>query len=128
MAMSLDGLASGLDTTSLIKSLMQVEAIPQSILMNKVSSTKTMVSALQALNTRVADLATLTTKLAKSESMQLFSTSGSSEGLKVTTTAGASVGSIDLTVDQLAQSELRVSEPITVWNGSGLFIEAKDGT
>ncbi len=58
MALSLDGLASGLDTTTLIKSLMQIEAIPQTLLKNKVSATKTMVSALQALNTKVADLAT----------------------------------------------------------------------
>jgi flagellar hook-associated protein 2 len=122
MAMSLDGLASGLDTTSLIKSLMQVEAIPQNILMNKVSATKTMVSALQALNTRVADLATLTTKLAKPESMQLFNTSGSSEGLKVTTTAGASAGSLDLTVTKLAQSQMQVSAPVTEWSESSFSI------
>jgi flagellar hook-associated protein 2 len=122
MAMSLDGLASGLDTTSLIKSLMQVEAIPQSILKSKVSATKTMVSALQALNTRVADLATLTTKLAKPESMQLFSTAGSSEGLKVTTTAGASAGSLDLTVTKLAQSQLQVSAPVTQWSESSFSI------
>ena len=44
MGLALDGLASGLDTTALIKSLMQVEAIPQNILKNKVASTQTMVS------------------------------------------------------------------------------------
>ncbi|WP_411730596.1 flagellar filament capping protein FliD [Paeniglutamicibacter sp.] len=127
MGMALDGLASGLDTTSLIKSLMQVEAIPQNILKNKVSSTKTMVSALQALNTKVADLATLATKLAKPESLQLFSTAASSEGLKVTTAAGASVGSLDLTVNKLAQSQLQVSDAVTQWTESSFSITV-DGT
>ena len=128
MGLALDGLASGLDTTALIKSLMQVEAIPQNILKNKVSATQTMVSALQALNTRVADLATLTTKLAKPESLQLFSTSGSSEGLTVTTGTGAAAGSLDLTVSKLAQSQLQVSAPVTQWTESSFSITAADGT
>ncbi len=124
MGLALDGLASGLDTTSLIKSLMQVEAIPQAILKNKVSATKTMVAALQALNTKVADLATLTTKLAKPESLQLFNTAGSSEGLKVTTSTGATSGTLDLTVDKLAQSQLQVSDPVTEWDVSSFTIAA----
>ena len=37
MGISLDGLASGLDTTALISSIMQVEAIPQTLLKNKSS-------------------------------------------------------------------------------------------
>ena len=36
-----DGLVSGLDTTSLINSLMQVEAIPQTLLKNKVTDSTT---------------------------------------------------------------------------------------
>ncbi|GAA1871576.1 flagellar filament capping protein FliD [Paeniglutamicibacter psychrophenolicus] len=122
MGLALDGLASGLDTTALINSLMQVEAIPQNILKNKVSSTKTMVSALQALNTRVADLATLATKLAKPDSLQLFTTAASSEGLKVTASAGASTGSIDLAVDQLATSQVQVTGAITEWDASEFSI------
>lgn len=122
MGLALDGLASGLDTTALINSLMQVEAIPQNILKNKVSSTQTMVSALQALNMRVADLATLTTRLAKPESLQLFTTAASSEGLKVTASAGASAGSLDFTVDQLATSQVQVSELITEWDASKFTI------
>lgn len=128
MGLALDGLASGLDTTSLIKSLMQVEAIPQNILKNKVSATQTMVNALQALNTRVADLATMTSKLAKPESLQLFSTSASSEGLTVTTTTGASAGSLDLTVTKLAQRQLQVSDPVTEWTESSFSITSADGT
>ena len=49
MGISLDGLASGLDTTALISSIMQSEAIPQTLLKNKSYDVQTMVSALQGL-------------------------------------------------------------------------------
>ena len=128
MGLSLDGLASGLDTAALIKSLMQVEAIPQNILKNKVKSTQTMVGALQALNTKVADLATLAKKLAKPDSLQLFTTSSSSDGVKATAGAGASPGSLDVTVTKLAQSQIHVSGPVTEWTSSNFSIKAADGT
>lgn len=128
MGLALDGLASGLDTTTLIKSLMQVEAIPQNILKNKVSATKTMVSALQSLNTRVADLATMATKLAKPDALQLFTTAGSSEGLKVAANSGASVGSLEITVKALAQRQLQVSDVVSEWDASGVTIRTADGT
>ncbi len=115
MGLALDGLASGLEHHCLIKSLMQVEAIPQNILKNKVKSTQTMVSALQALNTKVADLATLTKKLAKPDSLQLFTTSSSSDGVKATAGAGANPGSLDVTVTKLAQSQIHVSDAVTEW-------------
>ncbi len=57
MGLSIDGLSSGLDTTALINSLMAVEAIPQSQMKNK-AAVQTRISALQGLNTAVADLAT----------------------------------------------------------------------
>ncbi|PQZ96046.1 flagellar hook-associated protein [Arthrobacter sp. MYb227] len=128
MGLSLDGLSSGLNTTELIKSLMQVEAIPQNILKNKVKSTQTMVSALQALNTKVADLADLTKKLAMPESLQLFSTSSSSDGVKATASAGANPGSLDVTVTKLAQGQIHVSEALTEWPGSTFDIKSADGT
>ena len=62
MSMAIDGLVSGLDTTSLINSLMQVDAVPQTLLKNKVTATQSMVTALQGLNSKVADLATLAGK------------------------------------------------------------------
>lgn len=128
MGLSLDGLSSGLNTTELIKSLMQVEAIPQNILKNKVKSTQTMVSALQALNTKVSDLATLTKKLSKPDSLQLFTTSSSSDGVKAIAVAGASPGSLDVTVTKLAQSQIHVSEAVTEWPDSSFIINAADGT
>lgn len=128
MGLTLDGLSSGLDTTALIKSLMQVEAIPQNILKNKSKSTQTMVAALQALNTKVADLAKLTAKSAKPDALQLFTTSASSDAIKATAGAGAAPGSLELTVKQTAQTQITVSGPITEWDSSAFVITAKDGS
>lgn len=128
MGLSLDGLSSGLNTTELIKSLMQVEAIPQNILKNKVKSTQTMVSALQALNTKVADLATLSKKLATPEALQLFSSTSSSDGVKATASAGANPGSLEVTVSKLAQSQIHVSEALAEWPGSTFEIKSADGS
>ena len=54
---SIAGLVSGLDTTSLITQLMQIESAPQTLLKTKQTNTSNVVSALQALNDERASLA-----------------------------------------------------------------------
>ena len=39
MSLAIDGLVSGLDTTTMITSLMKIEAVPQTLLKNNVTST-----------------------------------------------------------------------------------------
>lgn len=124
MGISLDGLASGLDTAALIKSLMQVEAIPQTMLKNRVTATQTMVSALQSLNTRVADVAKLSATLAKPEALQKFTSVSSSNSVTVKTSAGAATGSLELTVDQLAQQQVTVTGPLTEWDSSSFTLSS----
>ncbi len=111
MGLSLDGLASGLDTTALISSMMQVEALPQTLLKNKSSSVQSMVSALQGLNGKVAALATQATTAGKPDSLDLYLATTSSDKA-VTATAGpaATSGSIDFQVTQLAQTQVTVSD------------------
>lgn len=112
---SLDGLASGLDTTSLIASLMQVEAVPQTLLKSQATSTQTTISALQSLNSQIADLATLAKGNAKAGALNLYSTTSSAGNVKATATSTAASGSVDVTVTQLAQSQLSVSGSMTAW-------------
>lgn len=128
MGISLDGLSSGLDTTALINSLMGAEAIPQNILKNKVSASQTMISALQALNTKVAALADLAKGAAKPDSLQLFTTTSSSDAAKATAGSGAAPGTIDFTVTQVAQAQVSVSAPITEWTESSFSITKNDGS
>ena len=115
MGISLDGLASGLDTTSLITSLMQVEAIPQTQLKNKSFDVETMVSALQGLNTKVATLATQATAAAKPGGLELFSAKTSNDKVVATTTATAKTGTIDFSVSKLAQTQVTVSGKVAAW-------------
>ncbi|XTR51545.1 flagellar cap protein FliD N-terminal domain-containing protein [Pseudarthrobacter sp. So.54] len=115
MGISLDGLASGLDTTALIGSLMQVEAIPQTQLKNKSYEIQTMVSALQGLNTKVAALATQASAAAKPGALDLFAATLSSDKVTATTTAAAKAGSIDFTVTKLAQTQVAVTNKVVGW-------------
>lgn len=128
MGIALDGLSSGLDTTALINSLIQAEAIPQVILKNKVSSTQTMISALQALNTRVSSLAELAGKTAKPDALQLYTTKVSSDAAKATANSAAAPGSIEFTVDAIAQAQVSVSAPVTEWAEKSFTITKGDNT
>lgn len=127
MGIALDGLSSGLDTTALINALMDAEAIPQNILKNKVSSTQTMISALQALNTKVASLADLAGTAAKPDSLQLFTTTSSSDAVKATAGSGAAPGSIDFKVNQVAQAQVSVSAAVSEWTESSFTITTGNG-
>src|SRR3954453_19585632 len=100
---------SGLDTATMINQLMQLEARPQSLLKNKVASTQTLVSALHALNTRIADLGKVAAETAKPKSLDTFAGTSSSDKVSVTTAKGASAGGIDLEVVQLAKAQVSVS-------------------
>lgn len=130
MAMGIDGLVSGLDTTSLINQLMQVEAQPQTMLKNKVTSTQSLVSALQSLNTRSSTLGSLAGNIAAAGALDLYKASSSDPGVTVTAGAGASAGSIDVTVGQTAQRQVTVSAQMTAWpvSPAALTIVGADGT
>ena len=109
MGIALDGLASGLDTTSLINSLMQVEAIPQTQLKSKSAGIQSMVSALQGLNSKVAALATQANAASKAGALDLYAATTSNDKVAVTTTSAAQAGSVDFQVTQLAQTQVAVS-------------------
>ncbi len=67
-SLGIDGLVSGLDTTSLINQLMQVEAAPQTAAQVEALARRSrFVTALQSLNTKVASLAEAATKAADRE-------------------------------------------------------------
>ena len=127
MSMAIDGLASGLDTTALINSLMKLEAVPQSLLQRKVSESTTFIAALQGLNSSVANLANLAAKTAKDGAFELYTATSSSTAATVTASAGASAGQIDLVVDQLAQRQVSVSGAVVEWPGKNFSITSAAG-
>ncbi|WP_411720327.1 flagellar filament capping protein FliD [Mycetocola sp.] len=127
MGLALDGLASGLDTTALINSLMQLEAIPQSLLKTKVSGTQSVLTALQSLNTKVASLGELATTASKPGALTTFSATSSSDKVSVTVAKGATAGQLDIVVDKLAQAQTTVSAALTAWPETTLTITGTDG-
>lgn len=122
MAMfGIDGLASGLDTTSLINQLMQVEAMPQTLLKQKSTQTQDLVTALQGLNTRVASLADAAAKAAEARSWSAWRATSSDEGVTATASSSAEPGSVSFRVEQLATAQQSVSD-VHVAAGTGLVL------
>lgn len=130
MGFALPGLATGMDTTGIINSLMRIEAIPQTLLKNKVSASQSMVSSLQALNAKIASLADLAKATAKPGALDLFVATSSSDSVTAKAGPGATAGSVDFTVDRLAQTHAGVTSAMTAWpkDPAVLTFVASNGT
>ncbi|MDO8122152.1 flagellar filament capping protein FliD [Isoptericola sp. b490] len=102
---SISGIVSGMDTTSIINQLMQVEAAPQTLLKHKQSTATSLVSALQSLNTKVASLTTAARTAADPDSWKAVSATSSASSVTATTTSNATPSSVTFTVDSVAQSQ-----------------------
>ncbi len=134
-ALGVDGLISGLDTTAFINTLMEVEAAPQALLKLKQSETSRLVTALQALNTKVASLAQSATKAATASSWRALTASSSTPSVTATAGAGAQATQISFSVDRLATSQVGLTEvftdPAQLGSGSGALTLVRtdaDGT
>lgn len=129
-SLAIDGLISGLNTTDLINKLMSVEAQPQTLLKNKVSTTQTLVSAFQSLNTSVASLASYAKATALPTAANLFTASSSAPSVTVTAGTSASPGQIDLSVTAVAKAQVSVTAAMSQWPDSpATFTVVKaDGT
>lgn len=101
---SISGLASGLDTATIISQLMQLEAAPQTRLTSRLTSEQATLKALQDLNGRIAALATRASGLADPAGWSKPVATSSSEHVGVSTTSSAVAGSLDVTVGQTARA------------------------
>lgn len=109
MAASVSGLVSGLDTSTIISQLMQVEAQTQTKLKSKVSTEQSTVKSLQDLNSAFAALATSAAALAKATAWNPVSVTATVNGAAstlVSATAGtnAVAGPLTFTVGHTALS------------------------
>ena len=112
--LGIDGIVSGLDTTALISQLMQVEAAPQTLLRSKQSAAQGLVTALQALNTKVASLADAATNAAKPASWTAFAatTTGTGATAVVSSSQNAGAGSVTFSVDSVAKPRVAVTAAV----------------
>ncbi|MEB7505622.1 flagellar filament capping protein FliD [Arthrobacter koreensis] len=128
MALGIDGLISGIETSAMIKQLMDIEARPQILLKNKVSSTQTFITALQSLNTRIASLTEAAGKTAKPAGMDLFGATSTSDKVSTTVGAGAAAGSLDITVSQTAKAQVSLSAAMAAWPSNSVLAISANGT
>ncbi len=144
MAASISGLASGMDTATIIDQLMQLEAAPQNRLKSRVSSEKLVLSSLQALNKTTATLATKAEALAKDTAWTPLTSSSSAAGVGVSTTSSASPRNLTVTVTSVAKTHqlgyadaAGLSDVVTGastlvrldrFDGSPVEVETGDGT
>ena len=77
----LPGLATGLDSASLIASLMQLYAAPENVIKAKITTDNSKISDLQYLNTQLAALKTAADTNAKPAALAAFTTSASSTAI-----------------------------------------------
>lgn len=99
---SISGLASGLDTATIIDQLMQLEAVPQNRLKAQQTTEKSVLAALRALNTDTSLLASRAGTLAKPATWQTLKATVTGTGVTATASAAASATSFTFTIDRLA--------------------------
>src|SRR3954467_3706653 len=91
------GLASGLDYSTMISQLMQIEAQPQKLLETRLSETKVDAAAYRAVNTSLSALQSAAEALTKAAAWTPAKASSSSASVSATAAAGATTGSVTFT-------------------------------
>ncbi|WAB81744.1 flagellar filament capping protein FliD [Microcella daejeonensis] len=123
---SLPGLSSGLDSASLIASLMQIEAIPRGQLQNSVTTARSQVSAWQTINSTLQTLGTRAASLGEAATTTPSRASSTLEGVTVSATAGAPAGSIDVRIDATAAAHTGVTAASAGWGAGPLALTIVD--
>lgn len=131
------GLASGLDTASIISQLMAVEAAPQNALKTRVATQQSQVTALQQANTAFAALATAAKSFATGSTWTKLTATSSSPDVSVTATSTAVPTQVAVTVDARATSaqgyltgSTAAGQTLTLRkaDGSAMQVEDSSGT
>jgi flagellar hook-associated protein 2 len=107
---SVDGLVTGLDTTSIISQLMQIEAQPQTRLKTKVSEHQQVQSAYQQLNARMLAVQTAAETLTKATTWQAIKATSDNAAATVSASTAAATGSVTFNVDRLAAAHVVTSK------------------
>lgn len=131
---SISGLASGLDTASIISQLMTLEATQQNRLKSQVKTYETAVTSLQGINTKIASLTDKAEELAKASGWSPMKSTSSSEKVTVTTTTGAVPTAFSFTVGatakahQLTFADTAQLNDVVVSGGTMVRLDKLDGT
>ncbi len=105
VSLSVDGLVSGLDTTSLVSQLVAAEALPQTRLKNQMTAAQAAADAYREVNTKVDAVRTAAAALTANGLAAARTASSSATSVSASATSTAVPGSrISFTVDSLAST------------------------
>lgn len=96
------GLASGLDTASIISQLMQLESQPQTSLKNTLSAEQVKLAAYKSTNSDISGLGSVASKLAANAAWTTLAATSSNSAISVTASSSATPANVSVTVNQLA--------------------------
>jgi flagellar hook-associated protein 2 len=130
---AVDGLVSGMNTTQVISQLMQVEAMPQQQLQQKVATENKLVSGYQSVNTKLAALQTAAKALTDTSTTGIWSAvtaASSSTSVAATASNGAAPGTFTFDVTALSTAQMSTTlvgtGPVT--SGAGLDVTVSGNT
>lgn len=106
---SVDGLVTGLDTTTIINQLMQIEAQSQTRLRTKVSEHQTVQNAYQAVNARMVAVRTAAEALTTTTTWQAVRATSSSSAVTATASTASATGSVTFDITKLASGHVVTS-------------------
>lgn len=109
----IDGLVSGLDTTSIIQQLMDIERRPVNILQTRIANAKTQQTALLEVSARLLSLRTRASSLALSSTFNTATLTSSNSSVLSASGQVTSEGSYTFEVSRLAQSGQVISRGFT---------------
>lgn len=141
---SIGGLSSGLDTNSIIKQLMQIEALPQTALKNRQKTEQGFVDAIKSLSTKISDFKALASKYNTAATFSPLKVTSTSTFATAKTSPNSTPGDVTFTVnslakahslsfaDSVAQTDFVTNGPTAVkldyLDGTSKTIESGDGT
>ncbi|MFG1610119.1 flagellar filament capping protein FliD [Actinoplanes sp. NPDC049265] len=134
MGSTVDGLVSGLSTSTMINQLMQIESQPQTRLQSKVSTAQSQVTSYQSVNTKLATLKTAAEDLGKLATWRSIKPTSSSDAVTAAATPGTTAtqtGSLTFDVVQLAKAQIstaRVDSEADLASGGSFTINFDDGS
>ena len=133
MSMSVDGLVSGMDTTSLIAGLIQAEAAPQTALKARLATMERAASAYRTVNTTFLAVSAAAETAQKAETWSPTKATSSSSSVAVSAASGAATAALSFTVTSIAATHSAVST--TRWSStstaaglSSIDVKSLDGT
>lgn len=116
------GIASGIDSATLIKSLVEIARTPATRLESQKAAINVQSKKLTDVRTRLTTLQSAAKALdTRSEALLMKATSSAEGVAKVKTAGGSSLGSFDLTVTALAKAERTYSDGVSASDQTGLF-------